>query len=139
MQTKRRRKGSALGGKWERIEGLKTKLRAKHGTSYTPIQYTLRGEGIDVGTHSSVDEPPTVSMFTGKAKSKAKCDSDMGVMFMEMAKSVISVLQPKSVSTPLENPLLPYLLEKLLSYVHLQQMKELHSLFETGALTKQTT
>ena len=72
-------------------------------------------------------------------RQEAKCDSDMGAMFMEMAKSVISVLQPKSASTPLENPLLPYLLEKLLSYVHLQQMKELHSLFETGALTKQTT
>lgn len=29
---------------------------------------------IDVGTPSSVDEPPTIPLFTGKAKSKVKCD-----------------------------------------------------------------
>lgn len=28
----------------------------------------------DVGTPSSVDEPPTIPLFTGKAKSKVKCD-----------------------------------------------------------------
>ena len=76
------------------------KLRAKHSTAYTPIQYTLWVEMIDVGTHSSVDEPPTVPMFTDKPKSKAKYDSNIGAVFTEMAKSVISVLQPKSASTP---------------------------------------
>ena len=139
---KRRKKVSALDEKRERIEGLKTKLRAKHSTAYTPIQYTLWAEMIDVGTHSSVDEPPTVPMFTGKAKSKVKCDSDMGAVFTEMAKSVISVLQPKSASTPPSSPreststISPGKIAELRSK-YLQQMKELHGLFETGALTKQ--
>ena len=101
-------------------------------------------EMIDVGTHSSVDYLPTVSRFTGNAKSKAKCDIEMGAVFTEMAKSVISVLQPKSASTPPSSPreststIPPGKIAELRSK-HPQQMKELHSLFETGALTKQTT
>ena len=46
---------------------------------------------IDVGTHSSIDEPPSVPMFQGKARqSKAKAgDNEMATVFTEMAKSCI--------------------------------------------------
>ena len=94
---------------------------------------------IDVGTHNSVDESP-VPMFTEKVtKSKGKSDSDMGAVFTEMG---YSVLQPKPASTPQPSPRdstsgislgkVPELRSKFL-----QQMRELRSLFETGALTQQ--
>ena len=78
-----------------------------------------------------MDELPTVPMFTGKAKSKVKCDSDMGAVLTEMAKSVISVLQPKLASTPPSSPreststISPGKIAELRSK-YLQQMKVLH-------------
>ncbi len=125
--------------KQERVETLKTKLRGKHGTAHTPIQYTLWAEMIDVGTHSSIDEPPSVPMFQGKARhSKAKAgDNEMATVFTEMAKSVINILAPttKTSSSTSTGTMSPGKVAELRSK-YLQQMRELHQLFEAGALTE---
>ena len=62
-KPKKSLKSAAIEEKQESVEKVKTQLRGKHGTSYTPIQYTLWAEMIDVGTHNSIEEPPSVPMF----------------------------------------------------------------------------
>ncbi len=80
--------------KQERVETLK--VRGKHGTAHTahtPIPITVHSLGRNdrCGYHSSIDEPPSVPMFQGKARqSKAKAgDNEMATVFTEMAKSCI--------------------------------------------------
>ena len=56
---------------------------------------------IDVGTHNSIEELSSVAMFQVKSENpNAKgADNEMGVVFTEMAKSVISALAPNSSSS----------------------------------------
>ena len=127
-------KKSALEERKERVEEVKSELREKHGDSYTPLQYTLWAEMVGVGTHKSLDNPPQVQMFTGKRKQKP--DNEMSTVFTELAKSVVNVLSPQT--RPLatnSGGVSPNKLADLRSkYIH--QMRELHSLYEMGALTE---
>ena len=114
----------------EHVEEVKSELREKHGDSYTPLQYTLWVEMICVGTHESFDNTPQVQMFTGKRKQKP--DNEMSTVFTELAKSVVKMsYRPKPVPTLWWCSKLADLRSK---YIH--QMRELHSLYELGALTE---
>ncbi len=120
-KRKKPRKASAVDDKRERVEGIKAELREKQGSSYTPIQYTLWAEMIDVGTHKSTEEPPSAPMFMGRAaEAKKTSDNDMGVVFTEVAKSVISALKSPTpvspASTSQVRPLVAYLQGKQLTY-----------------------
>lgn len=48
---KKKRKTSALEEKNDRVEEIFAKLRKKHDTKYTTLQYRLWAEMVDVGTH----------------------------------------------------------------------------------------
>ena len=142
-KCKRSRKASAVEEKREGVEGIKAELREEHGSLYMPIQYTLWAEMIDAGTHKSVDEPPSAPMFLGKVgrPKHPKNADEMGTVFTEMAKSVITALKPSPQSPVLASP------SQLLTCgtspgktadirsKYLQQIKDLFSLFEAGALT----
>ena len=130
---------SAMEERKERVEEIKSKLHEMHGTSFSPLQYTLWAEMVAVGTHKSLENPPHVQMFTGKVK-KPKPENEMSTVFTELAKSVVSVvsvLSPQaSAHTPTSSGCVsPNKIVDLRSK-YIQQMRELHSLHELGALTE---
>ena len=47
----------------EKVEKLVEGLKAKHGTTYTPIQFRIWAEMIAGGVHISQDEPPHTTFF----------------------------------------------------------------------------
>ena len=48
-----------------RFQEIFQKLKAQHGDKYTGPQYHLWAEAIDVNQHSSYDEHPQGSLFSG--------------------------------------------------------------------------
>lgn len=140
-KRKKPRKGSAVEDKRERVEGIKAELCEKHGSSYTPLQYSLWAEMVDVGTHTSLEEAPSAPMFVGKTpKPKKAPNTEMGTVFTEMAKSIITALKPSPTSEPvpaqpLSCGISPGKTADIRSK-YLQQMRELFSLYEAGALTE---
>ena len=134
-----KQKISAMEERRERVEEFKTELRGKHGTAYTPLQYTLWAEMIAVGTHKGLDNPPQVPMFIGKER-KQKSDNEMSRTFTQLAKSVVAVLSPQAAtgsaaSTQSAGSISPNKVADLRSK-YIAQMRELHSLYELGALTE---
>ena len=96
----KKKKLSAMEERKERVEEIKSKLCEMHGTSFSPLQYTLWAEMVAVGTHKSLENPPQVQMFTGKVK-KPKPENEMSTVLTQLAKSVVSVLSPQaSAHTP---------------------------------------
>ena len=75
-------------------------------------------------------------MFTGKVK-KPKPENEMSTVLTQLAKSVVSVLSPQaSAHTPTSSGCVsPNKIADLRSK-YIQQMRELHSLHELGALTE---
>ncbi len=82
-KRKKPRKASAVDNKRDRVKGIKAELHEKHGSSYTPIQYTLWAEIIHVGTHKGTEEPPSAPMFMGQA-AKAKNTSDYSLKWLNL-------------------------------------------------------
>ena len=132
----KKKKMSAMEERKEHVEEVKSELREKHGASYTPLQYTLWAEMVAVGTHKSLEDPPQVQMFTGKSR-KQKPESEMSTVFTELAKSVVNVLSPQALAHPptTSGGVSPNKLADIRSK-YIQQMRELHSLYELGALTE---
>jgi len=120
---------------WRNEKNMLRRLNLDYARSKgTPLQCTLWAEMVCVGTHKSLDNPPQVQMFTGKRKQKP--DNEMSTVFTELAKSVVNVLSPQT-RPPTTNSggVSPSKLADLRSkYIH--QMRELHSLYELGALTE---
>jgi len=50
----------------EEVQKVVEKLAVKHGTNFTTMQLRIWGEMINGGLHSSYDNPPTTSMFSGQ-------------------------------------------------------------------------
>lgn len=150
---KRRRlnkSSSVTENKHKRIEDIKQKLLEKHGSEYSPMQYRLWAEMIAIGTHSSYDLPPRIPMFTGGRTIKPKTHtSDLTVALTTMAEAVTGALKPKEVSTA--STAVTTAVTTTVTAVpccsspgkiadvrskYIQQLRELHSLYEIGALTE---
>ena len=139
------RKGSsAAEEKAERVEEIKQDLKKTHGDEYSGIQYRLWAEMIAIGTHTSRDLPPRIPMFTGGRAQKPK--SELTSAFTSMAEAVAVALTPKE-AIPTPNPpqkdsnpatsshfTSPDRVADIRSK-YIQQLRELHSLYEAGALT----
>jgi len=144
-KTKTHKNISATEEKKRRVEDVKQKLVDKHGGEYSTMQYRLWAEMVAIGTHTSLDNPPRVPMFTG-GRTKAKQNStntDMTTVFTSMAEAVIGALKPSpqpgstsggAVNDPAVGHPSPGKIADVRSK-YIQQLRELHSLFEIGALT----
>ena len=114
-------------------------LREKHGQQYTGIQYRLWAEMLDVGTHESFDDPPSVPMFTGNRVSSKKVSvADAMSDLTSAISSVIAIRSPgptANASATVNNAFESNADKKAqLRSQYLQQLKELHGLFQIGAL-----
>lgn len=78
------------------IESFIKKLKEHHGSSYTPMQYTIWAEMYNGGVHPSLAEPPTSSMFVrvgGGNPTKKKTPNDS---FTQAITQIASALSPNS-------------------------------------------
>ena len=57
--TSKRRKTTIMEEKRARVEAIYQELKSKHGDKYSGPQCHLWAEAIDIGTHSSKEEPPS--------------------------------------------------------------------------------
>ena len=112
-QKRKSTKRSKNEEKQERIDNIIDELKTKHGTIYTDIQYQVWAESYDTRYHQSLDEPPRGSLFKSqgrKSKSSTTADPPPG-----------TDLTPQKAAN--------------LKSTYIQQIKELHSLQQVGAIT----
>ena len=108
-----------------KVEELRGQLIDKHGNEYSRLQYRLWFEMVAVRTHTSIDLPPRVPMFTGINKAtKTSQSNDLVVAFTNMADAVPGAFKPKEPTATSSSP------RKLadLRSKYIDQLKELHSL-----------
>lgn len=123
----------------KKVEEIRGQLIEKHGNEYSPLQYRLWSEMVAVGTHTSIDLPPRVPMFTGINKTTKTSQSNvLLVAFTSMADAVAGAFKPKDPEKPAtsSHPSSPRKLADLRSK-YIDQLKELYSLLEVGALTNE--
>ena len=58
------------------VEAIMADLKAKHGSKYDAAKYACWAHSINSGKHSSTDEPPDFSFFTGRKKSSGESHPD---------------------------------------------------------------
>ena len=134
----KKKKTSAIEEKNQRVQELIRSIQDKHGEKFTKIQYRLWAEMIDVGTHKSLDEAPSVPMFTSKGGRQTP-SSTLTNAFTNMASSIASALsnnQTPTKSSSTGSSSSPVRVVQMRSQ-YIQQLKDLHSLFEAGALSEQ--
>ena len=69
VKTKRKStKRSKHEEKQERIDNTIKELKAKHGTTYTNIQYRVWAESFDTRYHQNLDQPPRGSLFKSQGR-----------------------------------------------------------------------
>ena len=68
----KKKKTSAIEEKNQRVQELIRSIQDKHGDKFTKIQYRLWAEMIDIGTHKSLDEAPSVPMFSKGGMNKVR-------------------------------------------------------------------
>ena len=106
-RSKQRKRKSRQEEKLERIDDLIDQLKEKHDTTYNAMQYRIWAETIDSGRHSSLEMPPKGSIF----KPQGKKDTGSG-----------GSLTPSKVAN--------------LRSTYIQQIIDLHSLKEAGAISE---
>ena len=119
---------------------MKQKLVDKYGGEYSTMR--LWAEKVATGSHSSLDTPPCVPMFTsGRTKAKQNsANTDMTTVFTSMAEAVIGALKPTpppkpGSTTPVSGSAIGYPSPGKIADIrskYIQQLCELHAL---GALT----
>ena len=86
------------------IEGL----REKHGSAYTPMWFKIWSEMLVGGIHSSLDEPPSSTMFlqAGKSTSSKKKEdsSSMADAFTKAAVAISSIFTAGPSVSPGQKP-----------------------------------
>ena len=95
-------------------------LREKHGSKFTSLQYRVWSETIVAGRHQDLENPPRGSFFKG---SRVRGDKS------EKSIPTAEASSPHKVSTALT----PVRAAELKS-TYIKQIRELHSLFEIGAI-----
>lgn len=99
----RAKKRSSQEDREERVQTTIENLQKKHGSNFTQMQIRIWSELIIGGLHSSLDDPPTSSMFIRAGKSNNTSvknkDTNMTEAFTQAAVAISSALSPRS-STP---------------------------------------
>ena len=123
-----------------RIEEYIEQLKDKHQDRYTRIQYRLWAEMLNVGTHKSLDDAPCAPIFTAdRAKQSKVAQSPLTHALTEVATSFVTAFSRSSQNTspnpqaPKTSSSSPYKVADLRGK-YIQQLKELHSLLEAGAI-----
>ena len=93
----KKKKTSAIEEKKQRVQELIRLTQDKHGDKFTKIQYRLWAEMIDIGTHKSLDEAPSVPMFSKGGRQTQS--SALTNAFTNMASSIASVLSTPTKSS----------------------------------------
>ena len=120
-QTAKKRRKTASEDKENRVDDTLNKLREKHGTNWSTIQYRVWAETIVGGRHTSFDQPPKGAYFKRSKTSQPTCFSPVkNGETQEGAKS-------STVMTPIK--------AAELNSMYIKQLKELHSLLDLGAIT----
>ena len=100
--VRKKRKGAAQEEREERVQETIKVLKEKHGTLFTPMQIRVWSEMVAGDLHSSLDEPPTTSMFVragdgGTSNVKKKSESSaLTDAFTQAAVALSSALSPSS-------------------------------------------
>ncbi len=133
----------------QRIDSIKHKFHEKHGSMFTPMQYRGWAELLAINSHSCYDSPPPYPMFNGGRSTRNKSStSEIAAAFTTMAHAFAGNLQPRQLLPPASTTAStststaattsgasPGRIADLRAK-YIQQIKELHSLFESGALTE---
>ncbi len=88
------KKKTASEMKASRVNDLKVKLRTKHGSFYSGVQYAMWAEMLVGGGHDSMDEPPPAPMF-GMSRVRGKPGSSMSDAFTVLAGSIANLCLKK--------------------------------------------
>ncbi len=107
--------------KLERVDELVDELKSKHGATYTNIQYRVWAETMDTGRHRSMDSPPRGTFF--------KCQGRKGTKPSHSP-------PPTAQQSSAEITLTPGKTAQLRS-TYIQQIKDLHSLVDIGAISNE--
>ena len=86
------------------MEDTLKELKELHSGCYTPMQYRIWAEMVHGGLHSSMEEPPTSTMFVRCGKgTKSKRQSGLDNTLSQAITQLASALSPQSsrVSTPI--------------------------------------
>jgi len=113
----KRKKSSKYSEKLERIDDTVDELQSEHGSTFTAIQYRVWAETIDAD--AGIDNPPKGSFF----KSQGWKGASTPPASSANTASVKATLTPGKIAN--------------LHSTYIQQFKELHSLWEIGAITKE--
>jgi len=111
-------KESVLQEQKEHDEEVKSELHNKHGDSYTPFQYTLRAEIVDIGTYKIFGQSPT------------SADVHRKKFYDEVCCKCLIALNPSPTSgdSPSKHA------DSHSKYIY--EMRKLHSVYELDALTE---
>ncbi len=120
-KPRNKKKLSKYEEKLERVDEMVDELKSKHGTAYTNIQYRVWAETIDTGRHRSVDSPPRGTFFKSQGRKDTKPSHSP---------------PPTSQQTSAESILTPGKSAQLRS-TYIQQIKDLHSLVDIGAISNE--
>ena len=98
--NKKRKRNTAVKSREEKVEEVVNSLKEKHNKLYTPMQYRIWGEMVVGNLHSSIEEPPSTSMFmrAGGSTPKRKSGQSVNEALAFVADQISSVLSPSSSS-----------------------------------------
>ena len=118
-----------------RQKELRDLLQTKHGSKYNAMQYTFGAEAIIAQTHDSTDEPPNSPLFS-VGRSRRSGSTSLNEAFNGLANSISDAMKHSMVATPTmaSTTNSPGKAVSLRSK-YMEQLRELHSLFDMGALT----
>ena len=121
----------------EEVEEIFSELQEKHSSAYTPAQLRLWANMLQVGTHKDYDNPPNVPMFGKVAK---KRETGMNDALSSIAEGVIRALKgTPQCDTPqcYTSTSMPTGASPNKRSQCIEQIKQLHQLFEINAITKE--
>lgn len=134
----KKKKKTAQEEREERVQSSMKALKEKHGASFTPMQYRIWCEMIVGGLHTSVDDPPTSSMFVraGKNDSSGKKKGESSAMAEALTQAAVAISTALSPQSNAPNPTRasPAKLIESRSKCY-KQLSDLNNLKVSGVLT----
>ena len=127
----------------DEVDGIFAQLEEEHGSQFTPAQYRLWANMVQVGTHKQYDTPPNVPMFGLGPTATTKKTTNLSDALTSVAEGIMRVWkQPECSCSKHDQPTTESSVttsssSATLRSQHIQQLKELHQLYEIGAITKE--
>ena len=140
--SKKKKRSCAQDEREEQVKDTIDKLREKHGTRYSPMQFRIWSEMLQGGIHSSLTDCPTSSMFVragGETGTGRKKDNSIGEIVKEAAVAISSAfssrpsLQPSS-GNPLGSSPAKLIDSRSKCY---KQLSDINNLKLSGILTEE--